>query len=78
MDRPAIITYVYEYADAPGAAVLKELSPSAEDVLGFPTDEWFATRSCGNDSCIPKTRRGSSPRRGERRSRVSDTTRRTG
>ena len=42
MDRPAIITYVYEYADAPGAVVLKELSPSAEDVLGFPTEEWKA------------------------------------
>ena len=26
----------------PGAVVLKELSPTAEDVLGFPTDEWFA------------------------------------
>ena len=42
MDRPAVITYVYEYADTPGAVVLKELGPSAEDVLGFPTDEWFA------------------------------------
>jgi hypothetical protein len=41
MDRPAIITYVYEYADAPGAVELKELSPTAEDVLGFATDEWF-------------------------------------
>ena len=42
MDLPAVITYVYEYADAPGAVVLKELSPSAEDILGFPTEEWFA------------------------------------
>jgi hypothetical protein len=31
MDRPAVITYVYEYADAPGAVALRELSPSAED-----------------------------------------------
>jgi PAS domain-containing protein len=42
MDRPATVTYVYEYADAPGAVVLKELSPAAEQVLGFPSDEWFA------------------------------------
>ncbi len=40
--EPAIITYVYEYADAPGAVVLRELSPSAEDVLGFSVDEWKA------------------------------------
>ena len=42
MDRPAIITYVYEYADEPGAVALKELSPSVEDVLGFSVDEWQA------------------------------------
>ena len=42
MDLPAIITYEYEYADAPGAVVLKELSPTAEQVLGFTSDEWFA------------------------------------
>ena len=42
MDRPAVITYVYEYADAPGAIALKELSPSAEDVLGFSVEEWKA------------------------------------
>lgn len=41
MDRPATISYVYEYADAPGAIELKELSPSAEDVLGFSVDEWY-------------------------------------
>ncbi len=42
MDPPAIITYVYEYADAPGAVVLRELSPSAEDVLGYSVNEWQA------------------------------------
>jgi hypothetical protein len=41
MDRPAVITYVYEYADEPGAVVLKELSPSVEDVLGFRVDDWY-------------------------------------
>ena len=40
MDRPAVITYVYEYADAPGAVVLRELSPSAEDALGYSVNEW--------------------------------------
>jgi PAS domain-containing protein len=42
VDRPAVITYVYEYADAPGAVALKELSPSVEDVLGFSVEEWRA------------------------------------
>ena len=42
MDQPAVVTYVYEYADAPGAVVLRELSPAAEQVLGFASDEWFA------------------------------------
>jgi hypothetical protein len=42
MDRQVVITYVYEYADAPGAVVLRELSPSVEDVLGFSVDEWHA------------------------------------
>jgi PAS domain-containing protein len=42
MDGPAIISYVYEYADEPGSVVLKELSPSAEEVLGFSVDEWHA------------------------------------
>jgi hypothetical protein len=40
MDQAQIITYVYEYADAPGAVELKELSPGVEDVLGFSMDEW--------------------------------------
>ena len=42
MERPAVITYVYEYADAPGAVVLRELGPTAEDILGFSSDDWFA------------------------------------
>jgi hypothetical protein len=42
MDRPAVITYVYEYADEPGAVELRELSSSAEDVFGFSADEWHA------------------------------------
>ncbi len=42
MDRPATITYVFEYADEPGAVELKEVSPSAEDILGFSVDEWYA------------------------------------
>jgi PAS domain-containing protein len=42
MDRPASVTYVYAYADEPGAIELTELSPSAEDVFGFPVDEWYA------------------------------------
>lgn len=41
-DQPAIISYVYEYADAPGAVELKELSPDVENVLGFSMDEWYA------------------------------------
>ena len=55
MDRPAVITYVYEYADAPGAVVLRELSPSAEDVLGYSVNEWQADRSSGSGSCIRRT-----------------------
>jgi hypothetical protein len=35
MDRPAIITYVYEYADTPGAVELKELSPGVEASRGI-------------------------------------------
>ena len=46
--------------------------------LGRRPTNGSLTRSCGNDSCIPRTRHGSSPRRGGPRSRVSGTTRRTG
>jgi PAS domain-containing protein len=42
MDRPAVITYVYEYADEPGAVALTELSPSAEEIFGFSVEEWYA------------------------------------
>ena len=42
MDRPAVIDYVYEYADEPGAIVLRDLSTTVEDALGFSIDEWYA------------------------------------
>jgi hypothetical protein len=42
MERPETVDYVYEYADEPGAVVLRELSPTVIDVLGFPVEEWYA------------------------------------
>jgi hypothetical protein len=41
VDQPATIAYVYEYADQPGAVVLRELSRTVEDTLGFSLDEWY-------------------------------------
>lgn len=39
-ERDNVVEYVYWYSDVPSPPALRELSPNAEQVFGYPMDAW--------------------------------------